>query len=333
MKEVCELLISLMSLEAINALNKYGNTALTLAASKGMKEVCELLIPLMTQEAINAADNYDRTTLYFAAKGGHKEVCELLIPLMSPEAINAVTIDGYTALTWAAEKGIKEVCELLIPLMSPEAINAVTQNGKTALTWAAWKGMKEVCEVLIPLITQEAINAVTTGYYDKGTALYQDIIKFIDNSFIRQVVVDLLQDKFAAALPPIEQIEDNIKLLCMYQYIVNQNTNFCLNELQEKVNSYIDANYLRLIRICKYKQVTAEHQEKQPSILLDLPQEILQVILSYLKPCSLLPELLEPDNDLPTSFELLTEGQPDTLTQIDLAGTGNALNEYGTIVI
>jgi hypothetical protein len=65
---------------------------------------------------------------------------------------------------------------------------------------------------------------------------------------------------------------------------------------------------------------------------LDLPQEILQVILSYLKPCSLLPELLEPDNDLPTSFELLAEKQPDTLTQIDLAGTGNALNEDGTVV-
>jgi hypothetical protein len=118
----------------------------------------------------------------------------------------------------------------------------------------------------------------------------------------------------------------------MYQYIVGQNTNFCLNELQEKVNSYIDANYLRLIRVCKDKQVTAEHQEKQPGILLDLPQEILQAILSYLRPYSLLPNLLQADSNLPTSFELLAEKQPDTLTQIDLAGTGNALNEDGTVV-
>ncbi|HJD67476.1 MAG TPA: ankyrin repeat domain-containing protein [Rickettsia endosymbiont of Bembidion lapponicum] len=45
-------LIAEMSEQAINQITNTGNTALTLAAMKGLENVCEALIPKMSQEAI-----------------------------------------------------------------------------------------------------------------------------------------------------------------------------------------------------------------------------------------------------------------------------------------
>jgi len=56
-------------------------TALHRAAAGGHKEVCELLISEMSPEAINIADKNDGSTaLHYATSKGMRGVCKLLIP-------------------------------------------------------------------------------------------------------------------------------------------------------------------------------------------------------------------------------------------------------------
>ncbi|MFQ3886869.1 MAG: ankyrin repeat domain-containing protein [Rickettsia conorii subsp. raoultii] len=90
---------------------------------------------------LNKIDDNGDTALTLAAYKGLDKVCELLISKMSNQAISTINSNGETALTYAASKGLSKVCMQLIPLMSAPAINTMTKTyGTIALTCAAWKG-------------------------------------------------------------------------------------------------------------------------------------------------------------------------------------------------
>src|ERR1700761_3570606 len=105
--------------KAINAVLQDGSTVLHTAAERGNKEVCELLVSLMTPGAINAANKYGNTALHLAMLQGYSivkaitdkdskvlqlrmsegaNIVKLLIPSMIPETISAANKAGKTAL-------------------------------------------------------------------------------------------------------------------------------------------------------------------------------------------------------------------------------------------
>ncbi|MCC8418705.1 MAG: ankyrin repeat domain-containing protein [Rickettsia endosymbiont of Glossina mortisans submortisans] len=140
-------LIAKMDIAELNKVDN-GETALTLAVGKRLSKVCEMLISKMTDQAINYIDKNNDTALTLAAGRGLDKVCEMLIPKMSEQAINYIDKDGYTALTWAAANGYERVCKILIPKMSNEAINQITNNGETVLSIAKNKDIKYIYDLL-----------------------------------------------------------------------------------------------------------------------------------------------------------------------------------------
>ena len=112
----------------VNALTKYGSSAMHAAAQYGHKDVVELLI---TKGAnVNAKSEGGATPLHNATWNGHMEIVELLISKGAD--VNAKTPNGSTPLHDAANK---EVAELLIS--SGADVNAKDTFGKTTLDWVS----------------------------------------------------------------------------------------------------------------------------------------------------------------------------------------------------
>jgi cytohesin len=104
-KEIVELLIA--NDADVNAKNKYGETPLLSAATKG---IAELLIAKGAD--VNAKDEvYGWTPLHVAAINGHKEVAELLIA--KGAEVNAKNDSGTTPLDWAIRRNHIETADLL----------------------------------------------------------------------------------------------------------------------------------------------------------------------------------------------------------------------------
>ena len=136
-KEIVELLIA--NDADVNAKNKYGETPLLSAATKG---IAELLIAKGAD--VNAKDGNGRTPLHHAAWGGHKEIAELLIAAgadVNPKIQDRLF--GGTPLHHAAIEGHKEIAELLIA--NGADLNAKDGNGYTPLDWA---NGKEIADLL-----------------------------------------------------------------------------------------------------------------------------------------------------------------------------------------
>jgi hypothetical protein len=128
------------TVEDINYTNKFGNTALTLAAFKGHHQAVQLL--LARGADVNHANSRGDTALMLASFGG---ACR-------PEAVGAVKVlitrgadvnhannEGNTALTLAAHGGHTKTVQLL--LKKGANINHANNEGKTALDLA-----EERCE-------------------------------------------------------------------------------------------------------------------------------------------------------------------------------------------
>ncbi|KAJ9591792.1 hypothetical protein L9F63_001609, partial [Diploptera punctata] len=129
----------------VNARNKDGYTALSLAARTGEPNVVELL--LQNGADVNTSGGwYNRTPLMLSAEYGHHKVANLLID--HGTAINARDEGGYTALSIAARKGRVKIVQLLLEKDVNIELSDFEYN-RTPLMWAAEWGRLIVVELLL----------------------------------------------------------------------------------------------------------------------------------------------------------------------------------------
>ena len=136
--------------------DKYGQTALHWAASKGFTEIAKLLIDAMTVDAISLVANgrFDYTALHMAVHGGNVEIVEYMLNQVAQkvnnnvkkinEFVSSVDVYGQTALHWAASNKNVKIVKLLTDKMSTNAINLKTENGNIAWDW----GNAEIREII-----------------------------------------------------------------------------------------------------------------------------------------------------------------------------------------
>jgi len=148
----------------VDAKNKYGQTALHIAASRGHKEIAEVLLAEGATARIQDEDGC--TPLDFAERKGHRQIASLLSEAELCEAaaegdmqrVNALLaagtnvnskglILGYTALHMAAWNGREAVVKLLIGKGAD--IDARGFSGPTPLYEAAMHDHKNLVELLI----------------------------------------------------------------------------------------------------------------------------------------------------------------------------------------
>jgi hypothetical protein len=84
-------------------------------------------------------------------------------------------------------------------------------------------------------------------------------------------------------------ITEACKLLYKYQHLISKSPapNLVLQVKDDKIETYIGANYFQLIGVCK--NVSNYYDELSP--WLSLPTDIMTEVLSYLWPHSLSPQL------------------------------------------
>lgn len=207
LEEVSEILISKMSNDAINIIEKYvlsgeqkGETYLTLLASKGFGKACEMLIPRMSNETINTITKTNNTALTLAADKKLPEVCKKLIPRMSNNAINIIDnklIDNKhkdSALKKAIRNDMDEVAQMLISSTYDNNIYVIDKYSEdTLLITAAKKGMKTVCKMLISRMPLELINHINKAG-DTAASVAAASISSKDTENFKEVF-DLLQEK------------------------------------------------------------------------------------------------------------------------------------------
>ena len=130
---------------APDAANKYGQTALLVAARYGRSDILSLLLARGANP--NVRDKkYGATPLIWASVGGYTPMVR---ELLDHEATleDHGNRSGLTALMSAASNGHGDVVALL--LERGAEINARDDNGRTALMWAANRGKFEAARVLL----------------------------------------------------------------------------------------------------------------------------------------------------------------------------------------
>lgn len=134
-------------------LDRFGRTALMLAAEEGHAEIARLLMEHKAN--VNATDYYGRTALMWAAIGGHADVTRSL--LEHKAAVNVKDNYGLTALMSVAVKGFYEGAERKVPSWLP-----VPGLGRVAAgnTWHSVDRGKEDPDVVKLLVKYGAeVNA------------------------------------------------------------------------------------------------------------------------------------------------------------------------------
>lgn len=127
----------------VDAMGKYGSTALQDASFSGYADIVRLLLDNDADVRLKGRGGLD--ALHFAARGGHRDIMQLLID--NGAEVNSDTENGNTALHFAAENGHEH---LLQPLLDSGAeINGSDLQGQTALHKAAVSGVPGVVIALI----------------------------------------------------------------------------------------------------------------------------------------------------------------------------------------
>ena len=130
----------------LHAQDKYGFTALNVAALEGHVEIVRILVEQWVTEAGPDAQDADGTTiLMYAAFGGDVEVVRSL--LENGAGLHAQNNDGRTVLMHAAWGGHVEVVRLLLD--NGADLHAQEASGRTILMWAAFGGDVEVVRLLL----------------------------------------------------------------------------------------------------------------------------------------------------------------------------------------
>jgi len=123
----------------VDARNRYGETALMLAAMKGNLGIARKL-----RERGAALDFPGWTPLIYAATAGHDDMVRYL--LEQGAKIDATAPNGTTALMMAVREHKIETAELLVQRGAD--VNARNENGATALQWALRGNEAEFAERL-----------------------------------------------------------------------------------------------------------------------------------------------------------------------------------------
>jgi ankyrin repeat protein len=126
--------------------NRYGWTALTLAAQKGHEDIVRLLL---NHDQVNpeSRDKCHRTPLMWAAHFGHEAIIKLLLDVGKVD-VNAVDEHGQTSISRAAQYGHDAAVKLLLnsAQISPDLGN---DDGQTPLLFAAENGHDGVVKLLM----------------------------------------------------------------------------------------------------------------------------------------------------------------------------------------
>ena len=112
----------------VNAVNKFGQTALHIAASRGYQEIVKMLIS--SGANVNAKDEDGKTPLHLAAKKGQENAVRLLVAAHADT--NAKDKEGRTPLATAKANGRKNVIALL-------AAGGKAPAGKSTLKVLDWR--------------------------------------------------------------------------------------------------------------------------------------------------------------------------------------------------
>lgn len=141
-------IIKILDQHGVNYADKYGYTALMVAAKYGFYEVVRYLLGSSERSDINSSINYKNilgfTAMMLAAQSGHLEIVQLLHSYGA--TIDSRSNQDLTAIMLAAETGHITIVEFLV---SQEAnIFAVDKYGNNALMLACKEGHLNVVEYL-----------------------------------------------------------------------------------------------------------------------------------------------------------------------------------------
>lgn len=129
----------------VTLIDRYGHTALHLAASNGKTENLKHLIKYGPQKNIDAQDSDLNTALCLAAANGYKEMAEELIEAGAD--VNARSEGGWTPLHSAAKNKYVEVAKVLIDAGAD--VNAADDECRSVLHTAVRQNCPEMVQVLI----------------------------------------------------------------------------------------------------------------------------------------------------------------------------------------
>jgi len=135
-----------------------------LASPNPMKETRAFLrsARAASRKLIDVVDRFGRTALHLAATHGHEEAVAQLLAA-SPKALGATDMEGMTALHWAAREGHEEVVAELLAVAKPRSIDRVDSHGMNALHWAARKGRTQIAVLLLAVRPQLAYSIDRRG--------------------------------------------------------------------------------------------------------------------------------------------------------------------------
>ena len=142
-----------------NPRNRWGETPLHYAASKGHLTICEYIIDKVEDK--NPKDINGRTPLHYAAFNGYLQVCNLIMPKVQDK--NPFDVNYFTPLHYAAQHGYSQICEYILDNVDNK--NPHSTRGITPLDLAAERGHLQVCKSII--------NKIPSLYYTQFyNALY-----------------------------------------------------------------------------------------------------------------------------------------------------------------
>ena len=127
-----------------NAADRYGRTALHVAAIRGDKKIKTVQKLLDAGASIDIKDPRGATALHYAAANNARKIVALMISQREPTPnVNAADIDGQTALHLAAAQNLLDVVKLLVgvddsvPKWCPKVDHTIRdRRGQTALDYA-----------------------------------------------------------------------------------------------------------------------------------------------------------------------------------------------------